>query len=293
MISAIDVTKPIAGTPTTQSVRDNFAIAKSEISALQTSVASLVGAGKNALINPNFTINQRAVSGTVTLAAGIYGHDRWKAGASGCTYTFASSMGITTLTITAGSLLQIIEGNNLPLGTVTCVLSWTGTAQGRYGVGSWGNSGTTAVTAGGSNLTVEFGTGTLSMVQLEKGSIATLYEQRPYMLELALCRYYYEAIVSMALYSPGGNGVVQGATAAGIIINHAVKRTSVTVALSSGWSIYDGVALLAVTSISSQSAGLSSTYLVLATASGLTAGRDTILLSDATVGRTITINAEL
>lgn len=35
MTSLIDATKPIAGTPTTQSVRDNFAAAKSEIEAMQ------------------------------------------------------------------------------------------------------------------------------------------------------------------------------------------------------------------------------------------------------------------
>ena len=35
MPSAIDITKPIYGTPTTQSVRDNFHIARDEITALQ------------------------------------------------------------------------------------------------------------------------------------------------------------------------------------------------------------------------------------------------------------------
>jgi hypothetical protein len=43
MASAIDDTKPIAGTPTTQSVRDNFAAAKSEITALQATVSGTVG----------------------------------------------------------------------------------------------------------------------------------------------------------------------------------------------------------------------------------------------------------
>jgi hypothetical protein len=38
MASAIDATKPVAGSPTTQSVRDNFAAAKSEITALQAAV---------------------------------------------------------------------------------------------------------------------------------------------------------------------------------------------------------------------------------------------------------------
>lgn len=35
MTSAIDITKPVTGSPTTQSVRDNFTTAKSEIEALQ------------------------------------------------------------------------------------------------------------------------------------------------------------------------------------------------------------------------------------------------------------------
>ncbi len=39
MSSAIDVTKPVAGTPTTQSVRQNFSAAKAEIEALQSDVA--------------------------------------------------------------------------------------------------------------------------------------------------------------------------------------------------------------------------------------------------------------
>jgi hypothetical protein len=40
MASAIDATKPVAGSPTTQSVRDNFASAASEITALQTTMAA-------------------------------------------------------------------------------------------------------------------------------------------------------------------------------------------------------------------------------------------------------------
>lgn len=41
MASTIDATKPIAGNPTTDSVRVNFAAAKSEIEALQADVAAL------------------------------------------------------------------------------------------------------------------------------------------------------------------------------------------------------------------------------------------------------------
>jgi hypothetical protein len=145
---------------------------------------------KNAIINGNFGINQRAVSGTVTLSAGVYGHDRWKAGASGCTYTFATSENVTTLTISAGSLIQVIEGINLESGTYT--LSWTGTAQGKIDAGSYGDSGITGTAVGGTNLNIEFNTGTVSLVQFESGTVATPFERRQFGTELALCERYYE-----------------------------------------------------------------------------------------------------
>lgn len=147
---------------------------------------------RNKIINGNFAINQRAVSGTVVLAAGQYGHDRWKAGAGGCTYTFATVANVTTITITAGSLIQIIEGINLQSGTH--ILSWQGTAQGKIGAGDYGASDITGMAVGGTNLVIEFGTGTLSNVQLEQGSVATEFEQRPIGVELQLCQRYYEII---------------------------------------------------------------------------------------------------
>lgn len=147
---------------------------------------------RNAIINGNFGVNQRGFSGTVTLAAGVYGHDRWKAGASGCTYTFATSANVTTLTITAGSLVQVIEGANLFSGTYT--LSFTGTAQGKIGAGSFGASGITGSVTGGTDLSIEFNTGTVAQVQLEAGSVATPFERRPVGTELALCQRYYERV---------------------------------------------------------------------------------------------------
>ncbi len=170
----------------------------------------------NAIINGNFQVNQRAVSGTVTLAAGVYGHDRWKAGASGCTYTFATSNNVTTLTISAGSLIQVIEGNNLFTGTYT--LSWVGTAQGKIGGGSYASSGVTGTPAGGSNLNIEFNTGTLSLVQFEPGSVATSFERRPFGQELALCqRYYYRRRVAGATQILAESGLV-ATTAAGAVV---------------------------------------------------------------------------
>jgi hypothetical protein len=289
MTSAIDATKPISGSPTTQSVRDNFLVAKNEISALQTAISGLVGMGKNSLINPNFSVNQRAVSGTVTLAAGAYGHDRWKAGASGCTYTFATASGITTLTITAGSLQQIIEAGNIPVGSNTCVLSWTGTSSGKISAGSYAASGVTATVVGGANTTVEFNVGTLSLVQFEKGSVATLFEQRMVSAELALCRYYYEQITATAnQYIAVGTSVGSNAY---LLMTYQAKRIAPTIAFSAGFLLFNGVSQLSATLVS-VTGDLITARLVF---SGLTtsSGLGVIFMADATAGRTITINAEL
>ncbi len=84
---------------------------------------------RNRLRNASFAINQRAVSGTVTLAAGAYGHDGVKAGASGATYTFATSGLDTTITVTSGSLILPIEASLVEGGAYA--LSHAGTAQAR------------------------------------------------------------------------------------------------------------------------------------------------------------------
>lgn len=160
---------------------------------------------RNHLINGSFTVNQRAVSGTVTLVAGAYGHDRFKAGAAGCTYTFSTSGADTILTILAGSLQQVIEGANIEGGNY--VMSWTGTAQGKIGAGNYAASGVTAASVtGGSNLTVEFGTGTLSKVQLEPGATASSFERRPIGVELSLCKRYY---LSSFTGAPRNNNIAQ------------------------------------------------------------------------------------
>lgn len=151
---------------------------------------------KNRIINGGFIINQRAyVSGTA-LASGVYAHDRYKAGSGGCTYTFTQgSSGVnTTVTITAGTLQQVVEGCNMPEGG-TYVLSWTGSAQARFNGGSYSASplAVTGITAG-ANVTIEFNTGTVGSVQLETGVTATSFDVRDYGRELILCQRYYEVL---------------------------------------------------------------------------------------------------
>lgn len=179
--SWLDVTNFLMGVTTAAAARGALDVySKSESQSLAT----------NLIDNSNFSINQRAVSGTVTLAAGAYGHDRWKAGASGCTYTFASSGGITTLTISAGSLWQTIEGANLE--TVAYTLSQGGTAQMRVVGGTYASSPVAVATVtGGSNFTIEIGTGTVKQVKLEKGTAATAWVKPNSALEMARCLVHY------------------------------------------------------------------------------------------------------
>lgn len=166
---------------------------------------------RNRIINGNFAINQRVQASGTALAATAYGHDRWKAGASGCTYTFTVAAPDTTITITAGTLTQIIEAANIEGGTY--VLSWTGTATARVyqgtATGSYVESPLIVTRlAGGTNTTVEFSTGTLGKVQFEPGSIATVFERRA-PLELQLCQRYYATFTAVLLagYAAAGGPI--------------------------------------------------------------------------------------
>jgi hypothetical protein len=153
---------------------------------------------KNLLINAGYTINQRVYVSAATLASGAYGHDRWKAGASGGNYTFTQLATSTTITIASGkSLIQVVEDKNVN-GT-SFVLSWTGTAQARYAVNSATPSGSYAASpiiitgqTVGTTMSVEFNEGTLSKPQLELGAVATSFDVRDYGTELMMCQRYFE-----------------------------------------------------------------------------------------------------
>jgi hypothetical protein len=151
---------------------------------------------RNALFNADFRVNQRGYASAAVLAAGVYGHDRFKAGASGGDYSFTQLNSSTQITIASGkSLIQVVEDKNVVGGSY--VLSWTGTALARVGVNSATPSGTFVVSpilvtgqTAGTTMSVEFNAGTLGTAQLELGTVATPFERRPIGLELALCQRY-------------------------------------------------------------------------------------------------------
>ena len=263
--------------------------------SVQTSSGAILGAGnatafKNRLIDAGFIINQRGYTSGTSLSSGSYGHDRWKGGGSGGTYTFTQgSLGVPiVVTITAGSIQQVIEGCNVSEGG-TYVLSWTGTAQGRFNGGSYGASplAVTGVTAG-ANLTIEFNTGTLSYPQLEVGSTATSFDYRPYGTELQLCqRYYYKvnADTSSSFFSDGQCD--QTTTAKGTVQFKVSMRTNPTALEQSGTATDYRVnhSATATTCSSVPTFGVASSNaggVVFTVASGLTQGRACALQSAST-----------
>jgi hypothetical protein len=166
----------------------------------------------NVLINGDFRINQRAYVAAAVLAAGVYGHDGWKAGAAGGDYSFTQLKSSTLITIGSGkSLIQPIEDANVAGGSY--VLTWTGTAQARAGVNTLTPSGAYAASpllitgqTAGTVMSVEFNAGTLGTVKLERGTTASPFVMRPIDQELQTCQRYYEtttlAINTTAVGSP-------------------------------------------------------------------------------------------
>lgn len=154
---------------------------------------------KNYIINGAMQINQGGYVSAAVLAAAAYGHDQWKAGASGGDYSFTQLASSTTITIAAGkSLIQPIEDVRIT-GGGNYVLTWTGTAQARAGVNTLTPSGAYAASpllitgqTDGTVMSVEFNTGTLSNVGLYEGTVAPAFQVPDYASELASCMRYWE-----------------------------------------------------------------------------------------------------
>ena len=193
-----------------------------------------ISPGKNKIVNSDFSINQDAVSGTVTLAPDEYGHDMFKGGGSGAQYTFSTSQNEVEVTITAGSLIQTVHGDFLRSGTY--VAGWKGTAQVKIGGGSFGDSGITGAVVGGNNLDIEIGLGTIKNLQFEVGSNLSTYEPRLH--DGALCRLFYE-IVSQGIGGgiicpPTVNSTSQLSRGASVFFTPKISIPSITISGTSG-----------------------------------------------------------
>lgn len=217
-----------------QLVRTNSSQISHSGGTVEDAIVSLSNRAGSLIVNGNFYVNQALKTGTVTLSAGARGHSAWKAGASGCTYTFATAAGVTTLTISSGTLVQVVDGLDISTGVHT--LSWSGTAQARINATvAYGASGLTATLTRGTNATVEFGTGTVSLVRLEPGLFVTPFQHRP-SEEFARCEYRLPSIRSEngAII---GSGLING-TGTGVI---GVNLRTTPRAIPTGFSLVGGV----------------------------------------------------
>ncbi|WID98771.1 DUF2793 domain-containing protein [Bosea vestrisii] len=258
----------------------------------------------NLLINGDFQINQRAFAGGA-LAAGAYGHDRWKA--SG-----ASSMTLAgdVLTLASGEITQLVERafwGMASLASTTVTLSveaptqdlavTVGSASGTITAGTGRRSVTLTTAAGDTgNIAVRLarsgaGSASFGRVKLELGTGATPWQPRPEESWLA-ARYCH-------VIRPGAAGV---RLAAGQLIDTgelsvcialpAALRTSSPSVTHSGLNrrvFSDGV----VTGVASSAAHGTMLSLIL-TSAALAAGTSyPALLTTAGSGSYLAIDAEL
>jgi hypothetical protein len=93
-----------------------------------------------------------------------------------------------TMTMVFGSARQVIEGINVIGGSY--VLNWEGSASATVN-GTPRAKGEVFTLLANTNVTVSFSSGSFTEVQLERGTVPTPYEWRPYGVELLLCQRYF------------------------------------------------------------------------------------------------------
>lgn len=210
----------------------------------------------NLLINGDFLINQRGFAGGA-LAAGVFGFDRWKAAAGGC----SASLGASGLSLASGGLTQVVEPavwGEASLADATFAVTAEGLAGGVLQVSVGSASATLTAAAPSARLqTAAADTGALAVtasrtsgspvfrrLKLERGGHATPWAPRPLPTEFILCQRYFETSVPLgsapASYAPGAqNGSIYHAAdpylGSAVSIRYAApKRAAPTVTIRDG-----------------------------------------------------------
>ncbi len=251
---------------------------------------------RNRVDNRIFAVNQRRLTGMAVLPAGATGLDRWKAGAGGCTFTYAPSDNGNLVTITAGTLVQTIEGTDVEGGDY--VMSWVGTSQGKIGAGAFAGSGVKASgIPPGAHLNIEFGLGTLGEVQLEPGTLPTPFESREFDRELLRAKRFLPSFSAPVAGQPIAPGRCTSATTALIDFKWEVQPRAVPTGVISAGTAYlltsAGAATGNIGSFAYSTANLHMGVCSVSVGSGLTAGASTLLSSNSATSAFLFTGAEL
>ena len=187
-------------------------------------IAAAGNSASNKIQNASFLVNQRGLSGTISPAANAYAHDRWKGGASGCSYTLGAIGADLQASITAGSLAQVIAGFDIDGATMT--VSNAGTAQARlYPSGAAAPAFqacpfTVSNLVPGTAAILEWAPGTVLKPQVETGTAAHGFARRQFTDDRVRCQAYYERIPF---------GVSQDSAYVSPVVTYSFKVTKITV----------------------------------------------------------------
>jgi len=244
----------------------------------------------NLLINSMGSVNQKEVSGTVVLAAGVQGHDGLYGGVAGGTYTFTTTNGKVEWTVTAGTIKTV----SMITKAGEHIASWEGTAEASLNGGSSAVSPVIETLTGGTRVELEFGTGTFSLFKLEPGMVASPHGiDDNCVVESSQVLKRFERKNAISSGGPFGYVIGASSTLATLLLFHAPKlqgnwtiNMSGAFVLTTAAANYTGITF---NSVSSRSSGVTNITL---NGTGLpTAGTLMYLSADADVNAHIDIDA--
>ena len=163
---------------------------------------------------------------------------------------------------------------------------------------TWVNSGAYWLTTA-TNYMVSGTTINITGVQLEKGSVATPFETRPFATELALCQRYYQVFGpgNTSGYNRFGAGHAPDTTHGLVIIPFQVNMRAASTTFSNSapntFQLNSGAAAPVATNISTSDTSPTSAQLYVTVASGLTAGYGVICIGNGTTTAYVGFGAEL
>lgn len=177
---------------------------------------------RNKLINAAGNIDQYGYpSGYYENASNVYVTDRWRIPAANQAISWGFlPNGCKQWQTGVSGLEQVVEGVNIEGGVY--VLNWEGTAAGYINNSPVPKGGSVLLPAN-QPVIVKF-IGIFAQPQLERGTVPTSFEFRPYTYEQLLCQRYFYALTGGALFFTGM--ITSAASAIGMMILPTAMRTN-------------------------------------------------------------------